>query len=334
MDTIKNIDIIIMSMIICATIIALAAIYFNHLFEKKAIETIEAKGAKEAIDNFQSKKMIKIHRNYIAGFLGFAIIMLISSQYADCDELLKYLSFASTITSFVLSILAIFVTVQSSSDLYKQFARIEEATTTIKNLSGTIEENAPTISKAATDIKNISNTLLNRLDEVVDQINEKVDTSLTETENKIINFLDSSNKGPEHIDQHLNPSDKDILDTLKKDFLSFTSINGLLGIYACLLSKDNSNKEFELLKLFKENDAYIYGFLIAVASIKFIRLTDDSNKNKIQCEYSKFECAEIKETIKKRIKNEKDNRIQYVLKKINTINEHFGEQTIKSIEDL
>ena len=315
MDTIKNIDIIIMSMIICATIIALAAIYFNHLFEKKAIETIEAKGAKEAIDNFQSKKMIKIHRNYIAGFLGFAIIMLISSQYADCDELLKYLSFASTITSFVLSILAIFVTVQSSSDLYKQFARMEETTTTIKNLSGTIEENAPKISEAATDIKDTSKTLLKKLDEVVKQINEKVDTSLAETENKIINFLDSSNKGPEHKAESIDYGN--VFNILKSDFLSITSLNGLLAIYACFLSNDNDKKEFELSKLFEGNEAYIYGFLIATEASQFIQLTDDTKT--IKCEASGFECFEIKE---------------YILNKIKIFHEYFGEPTISSIEEL
>ena len=122
---------VIIIMIICATIIALVAIICDHLLEKKSSEVSEC---------FLSKKIIKVHRNYIAGFLGFAIIMLLTAQYGGPkNAIFEYLSFGSTITSLVLSILAIFVTVQSSSDLYKQFTRIDNATDTIKNVSTQID---------------------------------------------------------------------------------------------------------------------------------------------------------------------------------------------------
>ena len=62
---------VIIIMIICATIIALVAIICDHLLEKKSSEVSEC---------FLSKKIIKVHRNYIAGFLGFAIIMLLTAN--------------------------------------------------------------------------------------------------------------------------------------------------------------------------------------------------------------------------------------------------------------
>ena len=110
---------IIIILIICATVIALVAIICDHLFERKSTDSS---------DCYMSKKIIKVHRNYIAGFLGFAVIMLITAKYGGPENaIFTYLSFGSTITSLVLSILAIFVTVQSSSDLYKQFTRIDNA---------------------------------------------------------------------------------------------------------------------------------------------------------------------------------------------------------------
>ena len=122
---------VIIIMIICATIIALVAIICDFLFERKSTD---------ASNSLMSKKIIKIHRNYIAGFLGFAIIMLLTAQYGGPDNaIFDYRSFGSTITSLVLSILAIFVTVQSSSDLYKQFTRIDNATDTIKIVSTQID---------------------------------------------------------------------------------------------------------------------------------------------------------------------------------------------------
>ena len=61
---------VIIIMIICATIIALVAIICDFLFERKSTD---------ASNSLMSKKIIKVHRNYIAGFLGFAIIMLLTA---------------------------------------------------------------------------------------------------------------------------------------------------------------------------------------------------------------------------------------------------------------
>ena len=311
-------------MIICATIIALAAIICDHLFEKKYTDSK---------DCILSKKIIKIHRNYIAGFLGFAIIMLITSEFGGpCNILLEYLSFASTITSFVLSILAIFVTVQSSSDLYKQFARIEEATTTIKSLSETIKKDLPNISKAGEDIQKTSSKLSDKLDSVVEKINANLENKIMKIENKL-DSLDSSNKGPEDTEQPTNSSDEVNFATFRKGFLSITSINGLLAIYACSLSNDNSNKEFELSKLFNGKDAYIYGFLIATASTKFIRLIV-TNQDKVKCDYSEFNCTEIKDAFKNRFNKYNGEQQQKIINKINIIHEHFDVTTISSIDEL
>ncbi len=307
-------------MIICATIIALAAIICDHLFEKKYTDSK---------DYILSKKIIKIHRNYIAGFLGFAIIMLITSEFGGpCNILLEYLSFASTITSFVLSILAIFVTVQSSSDLYKQFARIEEATTTIKNLSGTIEENAPKISEAATDIKDTSNTLLNRLDEVVKQIKEKVDTSMTETNKKFSELLDLWDKGSESKEHTKQPETK-FFDTLKEIFLLNSTFWGLLTIYTCTLSY-KEKKPFNLSTIFIDNLDNTKGFLTATKATNLIRLTD-IDKPEILCEESMFTEKEIIDAIKMRLDKKKkqfsEDKIKEgmdaLLNMTNNIRKHF-----------
>ena len=76
-----------------------------------SVETPEKKIAISEANCVMSKKIIKLHRNYIAGILGFAIIMLITAKYGGPNNaIFEYLSFGSTVTSLVLSILAIFVT--------------------------------------------------------------------------------------------------------------------------------------------------------------------------------------------------------------------------------
>ena len=109
---------VIIILIGCATVVALVAIICDSIIEKKAVNLSRLQ---------PSNKIIKVHRNYIVGFLGFAIIMLITANYGGPNNnIYEYLAFGSTITSLVLSILAIFVTVRSSSDLYKQFGTINK----------------------------------------------------------------------------------------------------------------------------------------------------------------------------------------------------------------
>ena len=127
-DLILTMDTTILIILIgCATVIALAAIVCDFLYKRK-------------INEIPDNKVVKIHRNYIAGILAFAIVMLLTSNYGcSGNEIFSYLSFASTITSLVLSILAIFVTVKSSSDLYKNFSRMDDATHTITTASEKVE---------------------------------------------------------------------------------------------------------------------------------------------------------------------------------------------------
>ena len=82
-------------LIICATIIAIVAIIYDYKSESKMIP--------EHTNYTISKRIIKLHRNYIAGILSFAIIMLITAKYGGPNNnIFEYLSFGSTITSLVL----------------------------------------------------------------------------------------------------------------------------------------------------------------------------------------------------------------------------------------
>ena len=175
---------IIIIMIICATVIALVAIICDHLFERKAEQT----------DCLMSKKIIKVHRNYITGFLGFAVIMLITAKYGGPNNaIFTYLSFGSTITSLVLSILAIFVTVQSSSDMYKQFTRIDNATDTIKKVSNQIEDTLKGMSESEKNLTDTSKVISSQMDEIVNRIDERFRVRMQETEHNLSEQISSMN---------------------------------------------------------------------------------------------------------------------------------------------
>lgn len=301
---------VVIIMIICATVIALVAIICDHLFERKSSETSE---------NLMSKKIVKIHRNYIAGFLGFAIIMLLTAQYGGPDNaIFAYLSFGSTITSLVLSILAIFVTMQSSSDMYKQFSKMEDVTRYITSTSEQIKGTLGNLKDTEVNLQKTSDNISMQIDSIIDKIDERVKTRIKETEDNISKQLEESlNNIPQTGRQQIQ-SNADNIESVKRYFVNITSANGLLALYACALSAEKS-KPFELTTLFQGNEAYTFGFLIACISVSIVNFTNDQMNNTITCTGSIFTSTELYEEIKGKVKQYG----QDFLNKINIINKFY-----------
>lgn len=309
---------VVIIMIICATVIALVAIICDHLFERKSAESPQC---------MTSKKIIKVHRNYIAGILGFAVIMLITAQYGGPNNaIFTYLSFGSTITSLVLSILAIFVTVQSSSDLYKQFTRIDNATDTIKNVSTQIDETLAGLKSTESNLQNTSRIISEQLDNIVEQIDEKFKTHMKETEHNISKQLvESFNSSTDPQSQDVKPN-QEMTEKAKMYFVTTTSPNGLLALYACSLSSEK-NKMFELSYLFKGNEMYTFGFLVASSSAALVIFTHDANNDQITCQFSLFSFQELYKQIKDRI--EQHHLGADYIDALNGVNKYFGESPLK-----
>lgn len=239
---------VIIMMIICATVIALVSIVCDHLFERKT---------SEISDCFMSKKIIKVHRNYIAGFLGFAVIMLITGKYGGPDNaIFTYLSFGSTITSLVLSVLAIFVTVQSSSDIYKQFGTINKVSTQIESTLTNLKEAENNLEKTSSDISCQMNS-------IVDEIGKRLDVRMQKTEDALSEQIQRQNVTLQ------NTTNEKTNNMNSDSFLRRISYNGLLVIYACLRGVETGRK-FDLNSLFKGNEKYQLGVVVTTFAAGYI----------------------------------------------------------------
>lgn len=264
---------VVILMIICATIIALVSIVCDHLFESKT---------SDMSDCFMSKKIIKVHRNYIAGFLGFAVIMLITGKYGGPDNaIFTYLSFGSTITSLVLSVLAIFVTVQSSSDIYKQFG-------TINKVSTQIESTLTNLKKAENNLEKTSTDISCQMNSIVDEIGKRLDARMQKTEDTLSEQI-----------QRQNVSVQNAKNTTKYDinadsFLKRIPYNGLLVIYACSKGAE-TNMSFSLTTLFKGNEKYQLGVVMTTMAIGYLTgsVSSYNNDSVVKCKSSVFKSADI-----------------------------------------
>mgnify|MGYP001666652968 FL=1 len=301
---------VIIIMIVCATLIAIIAIICDFLSNKK-IQT--------STENLLTQKIIKLHRNYIVGFLSFAVITIISAKYGGPNNnIFDYLSFGSTITSLVLSVLAIFVTVQSSSDLYKQFTRIDNATETITTISKQLDGTLDKITDVEKNLTLTSNTITNQIDSIISRVDEKLKERMQETEHKLSEQINSLNISTVSGKEQNSEEALDFVSKLKTYYLNSISATGALAIYACILSKDY-NKEFILPDLLKGNELYAYGFLVSTISSGLLNAKIEENY-KISCSGSKYTQEEIINILK----NQVVKFGQDFLNQINTINRYFG----------
>jgi hypothetical protein len=304
--------IVIIIMIICATVIALVALICDYFSEKKS-------GSTNAECRL-SKKVVKLHRNYIAGILGFAIIMLLTAKFGGPNNaIFEYLSFGSTITSLVLSILAIFVTVQSSSDLYKQFARIDNATDTINSVSEQIEGTLSEIQKVEKDLSKVSQNISSQMENIVERIDEKIRTHIKASEDNLTKIFNAQRNNNDPVNNNID-TQTEIQEQYIQNFIQITSANGLLILYACALSKEKQ-KIFEISELFKGNEEYTYGFMIASISAGLVIFTRDASNNQITVRQIVFRKDELYDEIKAIIKQKKLGT--FYVNKVNDINSYF-----------
>lgn len=264
---------IIIIMIICATLIALVTIICDHLFEKKSIGSC---------DCYMSKKLIKVHRNYIAGFLGFAIIMLITAQYGGPNNaLFTYISFGSTITSMVLSILAIFVTVQSNSDFNKQFGTINKVSSQI---DGTLKD----LKDAESKLESTSSMISSQMNNIVDNIYSRIADRFQKTEDTLSKQIQKQNTIISNItNKTIDPGDANT-------FLKNIPYSGMLLLYACAKGKENK-KPFKMSQLFKDNEKYQLGVLVTAIAAGFLNasITTMAEDYHITCKEVKFESKDV-----------------------------------------
>lgn len=293
---------VIIILIGCATLVAIAAIVCDFIVERKMTGSSEFA---------LSKKIIKIHRNYVAGILGFAVIMLLTANYGGPNNgIYQYLSFGSTITSLVLSILAIFVTVRSSSDLYKQFGSINK-------VSNQIHSTLNSLMNAEKELKGTSSTISSQVDNIVSEIEKRLDERLQKTESTISEQIQRQN-----LDTRSDESAKESAPEIDPTpFLKNMSYNGLWTLYACSKGCEK-NKEFIMEELFSNNTSYCLGVFITTKASGYISgmaSIFEEKKIAIECTKSLFSSEKVYSVlIGKRNSNEKDNE-----KEKNRIDEYF-----------
>ena len=118
----------------------------------------------------------EIHYKYVISYLVATIILIVALAYYDVPNLVDKFSFALTLSSLLLAILAIFYTIISAHKQDSQFSKIIEATSTLNSSVHDIDKAASSIARLTEDIPQHFQSINTKIDGIQDTYKALTDT--------------------------------------------------------------------------------------------------------------------------------------------------------------
>ena len=200
----------------------------------------------------ENYKFFKIHIFYIIGFLLFVIIGLITIQWSEITDLVNYITFALTLSSLVLSILAIVYSFISNS-------RFSETMGALNNVSKDVLDSTIKLNTVTDDLTRQVEEIPIHLKNVEDQ------TEKTHQLIESIQLIKETSVEPA-------TTKKEELSSVES-FLTSSSFYGKKLLFACSLSF-STKKNFVLTDLFESSQDYMWGYFIASTAMKLFKYTE------------------------------------------------------------
>ena len=241
------------SMLICIGVVAW--LFVRHFFQS---------------DQEKQKDRIRLLNTlYISGILTFLIIELVTAicmgntKHAD---ILSFVSFAATLSSLILSVVAIIFTIMNGNRGELQYAKLskvsDDVTSSLKDFAAKTESIDQSVNsfqlvadELMTDIHQIYEKLA-RLEQPISQMKEML---LPESVSK------ETKKTKEGGGKELSFS--------PESFIAHGSFSGNLALFACALSKEKG-RPFKMIEIRENEDdeAYSFGYIIAAGAMGVISI--------------------------------------------------------------
>lgn len=113
----------------------------------------------------------ELHYKYIISYLLVAIIIILALAYYNVPDLVDKLSFALTLSSLLLAILAIFYTIISANKQDDQFTKLIETHSELKASAGEIKNVSRNINSILSDVPRHFESLGEKLDFLKEKYN-------------------------------------------------------------------------------------------------------------------------------------------------------------------
>lgn len=204
----------------------------------------------------------KIHAFYILTILTSIIVTLLSIEWSKVPDLVNYITFALTVSSLILAIIAIIYSIYSNTSISAALSGITKSSEQITEASKGIEE---------------SNRELRAEIKCIPDVLKTVDTRLGET-NQLIEGI-ALGRQTETVVSELQP-ESIIADDRVMSFLNNSSIRGLESLWIVTLSKQTSTAfdfgEFcKSVERFKDTKDYMFAYCYSSAAMGLFNYRHD-----------------------------------------------------------
>lgn len=205
---------------------------------------------------YQLKLIPPTGYKYIIGILGILFVLFFAYWFSGETKLVEIVSFAGTITSIILSVLAIFMTVLSNDSMSSMIHKIRDVHDSIKDMPSSINESIAQLKLSSIKMEKMLPELKDKLKEVDEHLLESNQNLAALKNSKIETPVGSSDNEGQKL------SAKDFL----LSFLKNSSLSGL-GVVYCLFLASRDNKSFKLSDYAEAfqypNIDYAYAYCIA-----------------------------------------------------------------------
>lgn len=219
-----------------------------------------------------------LHYRYVIFILVLALISTFSYYFYGNEDLVKTISFAGTLASIILSVLAIFITVLSNDSLSSMIHKIRDLYEVIKDIPDSIKKSIISLGETTRQLQNNIEVMNGLLPELKTQLCN-VDEHIRESNEVLRSFASQQNLSSEKVIKEDVTSIN--LEAYFKQFLEGSSFVGLCLLYL-LFTASKSNKMVSLAEYCEKVDLnstlqYDFGFYIAcrAAGLLFARLDGD-----------------------------------------------------------
>ena len=261
---------------------------------------------KEKKDPRLSDEVVKLQKHRIMLWCAIIIIaffLIVQFTVANCGNkvLADQFTFASTISSIILSVIAIIMSVVSGESINNLLHKFRDVHDEISDVPGKIDSSIQRMDNASSKFEGIYDNLketpqkIKESTEVMKEISKHVDDSvaslsdlITEVQNKTENWhllrddLKEIKEGFQNMaftsDVKDENDDNDLSKKQAKSIFENGSLFGSLLLYALKLAKDKGRyfllNSFSSLVADEENKKYFYGYFIALRSTGIIKIKE------------------------------------------------------------
>ena len=201
--------------------------------------------------------MNHLHYKYIIGILCMLFVLFFAYWFSGETNLVEIVSFAGTVTSIILSVLAIFMTVLSNDSMSSMIHKVRDIHDSIKDMPASINSSIAQLKLSSIKIEKMLPEVKEKLKEVDDHLLESNQNMASLKNSKIEPPAGSSGSEGQKI-------------TAKEFLMSFinnSSLTGLGVVYCLFLASHDDSKSFKLSDYAKAFEFpsvdYAYGYCVA-----------------------------------------------------------------------